>query len=201
MEKNIYENLYTIFNQNVENIKVFLASNSYSEVEYVAKQIIKLVQKENYRYKDIIVISKNLEEYSYLCKAIFNQYKIPVFIDEKKQLSLNIFIKYIVAVLDIFAQNWSYDSVFNYIKTGFLDLDEDEIHILENYCLKWGIKQSKWYNGDWNFEDEEEKEQIQRLRNIVIRSIIKTKRKFIRYKNSRRYIKNFICIFIRKQHR
>lgn len=179
MEKNIYENLYTEYNKNVENIKLFLAANSYSEIENVAKEITKLVENENYRYRDIAVISKNLDSYSSLCRAIFNKYNIPVFIDEKKQLSQNMLIKYINSILEIFAKNWSYETMFNYIKTGFLSLDKDDIYLLENYCLKWGIKGSKWYNSKWCYgEDEKNKEEIQKiqgLQNIIIEPLLKLK--------------------------
>lgn len=179
IEKNIYENLYTEYNKDVENIKLFLAANSYSEIENVAKEITKLVENEDYRYRDIAVISKNLDSYSSLCRAIFNKYNIPVFIDEKKQLSQNMLIKYINSILEIFAKNWSYETMFNYIKTGFLSLDKDDIYLLENYCLKWGIKGSKWYNSKWSYgEDEKNKEEIQKiqeLQNIIIEPLLKLK--------------------------
>lgn len=49
-----------------------------------------------------------------------------------------------MSLLDIFAQNWSYESVFNYLKIGLLDIDKEKIYLLENYCIKWGIKGNKW---------------------------------------------------------
>ena len=85
-------------------MRLFLANNQYSEIEEVAKQITKLVRQENYRYRDIAVITKNIETYSNLCKAIFNEYNIPVYIDEKRSLSQNILVKYLLAILDIFAK-------------------------------------------------------------------------------------------------
>ena len=168
VEENIYQIPYKVYENNVKNINLLLASNAYSEIENVAKEITKLVKNENYRYREISVISKNLETYSGLVKAIFNNYNIPVFIDEKKNLSQNMFIKYIISLLDIYTKNWSYDSVINYMKTDFLNIDSDDIYMLENYCRKWGIKGSKWYEGEWNFQDEKEqnKEQLERIRNL-----------------------------------
>lgn len=119
---------------------LFLANNPYSEIENLAKQIIKLVKKQDYRFKDISVITKNIDTYSSLCKAIFKKYDIPVFIDSKKDLNQNILVKFVLSVLDIFVQNWSYEAVFSYIKTGLIDIDIDAVYYLENYCLKWGIK-------------------------------------------------------------
>lgn len=168
IEKSLYTIPYNTYKEEVKNIKLFLASNQYSEIENVAKEIIKLVKNENYRYREISIITKNLSDYASLIKAIFANYNIPVFIDEKKELSQNIFMKYIISLLDIYAKSWSYDSIINYIKTGFVKIDNDDIYMLENYCKKWGIKASKWYTGEWNFEEvtEENKEKIERLQSL-----------------------------------
>ena len=168
LEKNLYAIPYKKYEEKPENIKLFLANNQYSEIENVAINIVKLVRNNGYRYKDIAVITKSLDIYSNLVKVIFNKYQIPVFIDEKKDLSQNIIVKYILAILEIFARNWSYEAVFNYVKTGFLDITKQEIFLLENYCQKWGIKNNKWYKSEWNFKDEDDtnKDVIERLREI-----------------------------------
>ena len=54
-------------------------------------------------------------------------------------------------------------AIFSYIKTGFLNLDEQQQSLLENYVIKWGIKGSKWYAKEWKFYDETEEEQKQIL--------------------------------------
>ena len=168
LEKNLYAIPYKKYEEKTENIKLFLANNQYSEIENVAINIVKLVRNENYRYRDISVITKGLDVYSNLVKVIFNKYQIPVFIDEKKDLGQNIIVKYMLSILEIFAKNWSYESVLNYVKTGFLDISKNEIFMLENYCQKWGIKNSKWYKSEWNFKDEDEnnKEKIERIKEI-----------------------------------
>lgn len=152
LEKNIFDIPFTSYNKKVENIKLTIAKNQYDEIENVARQIYKLVRDEGYRYRDIGVITKNLESYSSLCKAIFTEYNIPVFIDEKKDITSDMFIKYVLSILDIFAKNWSYEAVFNYIKSGMVKIDN--IYELENYCLKWDIRGKKWYENKWNFGDE-----------------------------------------------
>lgn len=168
LEKNLYAIPYKKYNEKPENIKLFLANNQYSEIENVAINIVKLVRNNNYRYRDIAVITKGLDVYSNLVKVVFNKYQIPVFIDEKKDLSQNIIVKYILSILEIFARNWSYESVLNYVKTGFLDFSKHEIFMLENYCQKWGIKNNKWYKSEWNFKDEDDtnKEKIERIREM-----------------------------------
>ena len=180
LEQNIYANIYKKYDGESKNIKLFLANNPYSEIEYIASKITEEVRENNYRYKDIGIITKDLELYSSLIKAIFAKYDIPVYIDLKKDLSQNILIKYIISLLDVFAKNWSYESVIAYMKTGFCDIAKNDLYILENYCKKWGIKYSKWYKDDWDYGDID-KDYINNLRKKVVNPLLEFKEKC--YKN------------------
>ena len=51
--------------------------------------------------------------------------------------------------MNILTTNFSYESMFSYIKSGMLDLDEEDIYILENYVNKWGIRGSKWHKEEF----------------------------------------------------
>ena len=163
----------------MENLHLFLAKNQYTEIEYVAKEITKLVRDKKLRYREIGIITKDIEKYSNLAKAIFTKYNIPVFIDEKRELSQNIIIQYILSIFDIMQKNFSKESVFNYAKMGFLKIDQEDIFELENYCTKWGIKQNKWkkdFKYEINEEDKKQKiEHLNELRKIIINPILKLK--------------------------
>ncbi len=169
--KHLSENLYSIkstkYEQNVENLRLFLAKNEYSEIEEVAKQITKLVRKQNLRYRDIAIITKNIETYSSLVRTVFNKYDIPVFIDEKRDLNQNIIVQYILSILEVISKNFTNEAVFTYIKSGFCEIEEDELFKLENYCTKWGIKQSKWKKDFvYEIDQESKKEEIKRLNEL-----------------------------------
>ncbi len=191
LEKNIYENVYKKYVRENENISLFLATNPYSEIEHVASEIIENVRENGYRFRDIGIITKNLDTYSSLIKAIFSKYDIPVYIDEKKDLSQNILIKYIISVLEVFSKNWSYDSVISYAKTLFCDVEEEDLYLLENYCKKWGIKYSKWYKEDWNF-GEENKELLDRLNNTrrkIVEPLLEFREKCIKNQSAKNITK------------
>ena len=195
LEENLYNFPYKKYEKEVKNINLFLANNQYSEIEEVARRISELVKNGECRYKDITVITKNIDTYSNLSKAIFQKYNIPVYIDEKRELSSNILVKYLISILDVFNKNWSYDSVFNYIKCGFLRLSMDDICLLENYALKWEIKGSKWYKEDWNFHDEEEIgiaaiKKINNIRRIAVSPLLKLKNNLSGTKTAKQISKN-----------
>lgn len=176
--KFLEENLYRSNKKYVdktENIKIFLASNPYSEMEYVAQSIHNLVKNCGYKYSEIGIIAEDLEKYSEDGKAICNKYEIPLFVDEKKELNQNILIKFILSILDIFAKNWSYEAVFNYLKIGLLDIEKEDIYNLENYCIKWGIKGNKWQKEFAYEQINDIQEKLEILRKKIVQPLIEFK--------------------------
>ena len=176
LEKNLYRPNKYKYLKKPENLKLFLLDNPYLELEYVAKEITKLVKENGYRYNQIGIVTKDVEGYSENAKAVFNKYDIPLFIDTKKELNQNILIKYIISLLDIYSKKWSYESIMNYLKVGLHNFEEEEIYELENYCRKWGIKGSKWYNREFNYEPINDKQtRLEELRKDIIYPLVELK--------------------------
>ncbi|MBO5478279.1 MAG: helicase-exonuclease AddAB subunit AddB [Clostridia bacterium] len=183
LEKNMCRKENKKYDQNTNQIQLFLAQNPFSEIEQVAKTIIDLVANYDYRYKDISVITKDTEKYASIISAIFARYNIPVFIDQKKDFSQNILVKYILALVEIFAKNWSYEAMFNYLKTGLSPLTKEEIFLLENYCISYGIKGSKWYKEPWKIaKNDEELETLNQIREKIVTPLLEFKNKLSRTK-------------------
>ena len=202
LSQNLYNPQSTKYAENVENLKLFLAKNEYSEIEEVAKQIKKLIRENKMNYHDISIITQNTENYASLVRAIFEQYDIPVFIDEKRDLNQNIIVQYVLSILEVIARNFTSESVFSYIKSGFLDIDKEEIFKLENYCEKWGIKLNKWKN-DFTYElnDENKKQKIQRLNEIrkeIINPLLKLQQN-IRKEKTAKNITKLLYEFLQEQ--
>ena len=191
IEKNLYNNKKNIYKKEIKNIKLFLAKNKYSEIEYVAKNIINLVKTNNYKFNEIGIITKNINQYSSLIKAIFAKYEIPVFIDEKKDLNQNLLIRYILSILEIVIKNYSYESIFNYLKNDFSEFDEEEIFKLEKYCIKYGIKNNKFKKDFIYGTDENNIEYLNELRKIIINPIINLENKINKKQNIENIIKDF----------
>ena len=196
IENYLYSTKVKQFNSN-KNINLFLAKNYYSEIENVEKKINKLIKRENLRYKDICIITKNTDSYSSLIKTIFGKYGIPVFIDEKRDLNQNIIVQYILSILEILNKNYSYESVFNYLKTGFVNIDENDIFKLEKYCIKYGIKNNK-FKKDFAYGKDEELELLNDLRKQIINPLIKLKEKIDEEKTAKNISKQ-IYLFLTEQ--
>ena len=202
LSQNLYSTKSTKYAKDVENIYLFLAKNRYSEIENVAKTICKMVRENQLRYRDMAVITKNIDMYSSLVRSIFAKYDIPVFIDEKRDLNQNVIVQYVLSILEIFTTNYANEAMFNYIKLGFLDIEDDEIFKLENYCTKWGIKRNKWKEDfKYEMEDENKKQEIERLNEIrkqIIEPLITLKRNIDKEKTAINITKQ-IYGFLQKQ--
>ncbi len=174
IEKNIDKLvLSTEYTKKVENVNVFLSKNSYSEVEFLARSILKLVREYGYEYNDISVITKNMDNYSSLIKAIFAKFNIPVFIDENADMNDNLIAKFIVSILDIIDKNWDHEAIFNYMKNPFSGYKPSDVFLLEKYVIKWGIKNKKWLE-KWNFDDRDTVK-LEAMRNKFVSKILQLK--------------------------
>ena len=182
LEKNLYHSNEK-FEKATENIQLFLANNPYSEVENVAKNIYNLVKNCGYQYRELGIVTNEIEHYAEDAKAIFAKYDIPLFVDEKKELNQNILIQFIISLLEIFEQNWSQDAVFHYLKMDLLSLDYETICVLENYCKKWGIRGTKWYKQEFQYEPiNENQEKLENIRKQIVNPLLKLKQNFMENK-------------------
>ena len=175
LEKNYFNNRGKTLESATENIGIFKAQNPYGEIEYVAKEILKLVREKNFRYKDIIVVSRDLENYKDIVRVIFEEYKIPFFIDDKEDIASNPLVVYITSLLNIFSKGFRDNSIVNYFKSGFANLSADEVDLLENYVLEYGIKtRKKWVDENNEYWRETPKyENIIEIKNKGIDPLIK----------------------------
>lgn len=152
MEKNLYSFPYKAYSKKTENISIFRASGRYSEVEETARDILRLCREKNYRFKDIAVISGELDAYEKLVRAVFSEHNIPFFIDKKREVNGNPLVILLSSAVEIVSKNWAYEPMFRYLKSGLINVDRSEIDLIENYVLAAGIKGKRWVQeADWDY--------------------------------------------------
>ncbi|WP_160693180.1 helicase-exonuclease AddAB subunit AddB [Clostridium sp. C2-6-12] len=144
IEKHFFTYPFNIYDGKCQNVDLYKANNIYDEVERVAKSITDLVRNKGYRYKDIAVVCRNIDDYEKITSVLFKEYDIPYFLDKKLQLLSNPLIILISSAFEILLKNWSYESVFKYLKSGLTGIDNSYIDVLENFILEYGIKGYKW---------------------------------------------------------
>ena len=144
IERYFFTYPFNSFQGRCDKVKLYKANNIYDEIERVAKSISSLIRSGKYRYKDISVVCRNIDDYEKITAVIFNDYNIPYFLDKKLQLLNNPLIILITSAFEILFKDWSYESVFKYLKTGLTGMKNNYIDVLENFILEYGIKSYKW---------------------------------------------------------
>lgn len=145
LERNIFRFPHGKYKAGLHNIELTVAENTKSEAEFAASKIRMLVRDNGYRYKDIAIVTGDLEESSNIYERVMEEYDIPVFIDANTCLKGNPCSETIRSLINIFTEDFSYDSVFRFLKAGMTDISNDDIEILENYALKRGLRgYSRW---------------------------------------------------------
>lgn len=120
-------------------LEICSLSSPREELAYAASEICRLMREKGYRYSDFAVVSGDVEGYEKHAQAVFSKYDIPYFADRKKTVLYHPFIELIRAVLEIVEKDYSYESVFRYLRTGLTGFLQEEIDLLENYVLARGI--------------------------------------------------------------
>lgn len=167
LEKSFYSYPYKSSLQS-EGISIYAASNQYNEIHHMANKMISMIREKGWRYREIAVVMKNIEDYEKLLEGILLEYQIPCFIDAKREILSHPLIEFVRSAVDMVVHNFSYEGVFRCLKTGLTGIDQEDIDLLENYVLAYGIKGYKWQLAEWNFgfsqEDTEQKEKINTLK-------------------------------------
>ncbi len=131
------------------SIAFFQALNPSGEVGRIVHEIQRLVQKEHVRYREIAVITGDLSGYGKEITHQFTKNQIPHFLDDKKSVLDNSLVELIRASLEAIRQDFSYESVMRFLRSGLVSQNRLMMDRMENYVLAMGIRGYKRYMETW----------------------------------------------------
>lgn len=120
------------------------AASPRQEVEWCAAEILRLLREEGLRCRDIAVCARRLEGYGQLIESVFARYGIPVFLSAMEDVLEKPVLALVTSALAAAAEDYPYEELFRYLKTGLTGLTDQERDLLENYALTWDLKGSAW---------------------------------------------------------
>lgn len=144
LEKYYFKYPAPIRDDPVSDVTLAAAANPRAETEGAAREITALCRDAGYRYRDIIILLRNLDTYHDLISNVFADYNIPVFIDRKRPVMHHPLVELVRSALEVYISDWSFNPVFRFLKTDLTALGRQEIDLLENYVLAHGIRGSRW---------------------------------------------------------
>ncbi len=116
----------------------------YDEIERVADEIVALVRDHGYRYRDIVVIARDLNSDRAALTRTFARFGIPYFCDTNRNMLYAPVMVLVLAALDL-ASGIKSETVLSLLKTSLCDLDDDIVGELENYLYIWNIDRAAWH--------------------------------------------------------
>ena len=195
LEKNIFRYRKNVYRKKQDEICMFSAVNPLSEMKETARRIARLVREKGCRYGEIAVITGNLEEYGNLARQVFEESDIPYFIDEKHTVLMNPFVEYFRAALEMAVQDFTYESVFRYLRCGMSCVTREEADLLENYVLALGIRGFKHWDEKWvRIYRGMPPESIQTLNEIRERFADETRELALSFKGGKKTVREYCTI-------
>ena len=125
---------------------MFEALSPREEVHQTALYIRHLIREQGMTYRDIAVVIGDLEGYASYVETEFGQLEIPCFLDRTRGIVLNPMIEYIKSALQLYIKDFSYDTVFHFLRSGMADISREEIDELENYVIRTGARGYRTYS-------------------------------------------------------
>ncbi len=187
LEQQIFRYDALSFEGQQDAIHIFEAQNPQEEMRRVCIEISRLIRGEitltksveceensvnTLRYGDIAIITGDIEKYAYASETELSKYGIPCFIDRTRGILLNPFVEYIRALIDVMVKDYSYESMFRYLKSSLSGFSQEEVDRLENYVLARGVRGRSQWNRKWIYKYKglttDELEAIDKLREKIM---------------------------------
>lgn len=157
-------------NREIERVKIAELLTIQDEIQYVTNRIRHLVAKENYRYKDILVVAREPEDYQNIIEPLFADSDIPVFSNVNESMSHHPLVEFVTSLLRVVQNNFRYSDVLRFLRSELfvpegetIDSWRQKVDIAENVILAYGYQGSAWTRGeDWvnaRIDDDESEEQ------------------------------------------
>lgn len=140
LERNLFRSESVAYEGENTSIQIIKAANIREECSLMCAAMFQMIEKEGYRYRDIAVVTGDMNRYETPLRQQFAKYNVPYFMDATRDMTANPFVAFLRNSLVVLRQGFRYVDVFRFLRSGMTDLTRDEIDRLENYVRARGIK-------------------------------------------------------------
>lgn len=166
MERGLFRSKGKVCENAGESIHIVEAPTPKEEIHQVGMEIANLIREQNLQYRDIAVITGDMETYANYVEREFADMQIPCYLDRTRGIVLNPMIEYVKSALELFIKDFSYEAVFHYLRSGMADFTAEEVDDLENYILQTGIRGLRKWERLFTHKTEEMGENEEPLQRI-----------------------------------
>ncbi len=181
IEENIFSDLKESYPQATSAITLYMANDRYDEVDFIAREIRRLIIENSYRYSDIAVVGRDLSQYSDIIANTFDKYEISYFADKPHDITSKPVVRLISACFNAILSGFDKDDILSLLKTGLTSANDEDILLFENYLYTWQLNYSslfeeftanpRGFSDQFTFEDIEELKRVENVRKLVVESL------------------------------
>ncbi len=162
LEKSLFRHPARPFKEETDSIRIIRAATPKEEVREMFVHLRRTMRQEGYAYRDFGIITGDLASYADEIKRQAALYKVPVYIDTTRNVKHDPLTEHIRGALEIAASDYSYPTVFRFLRSGLSDLSREKVDRLENYCLEHGIRSRRKWQSAFEAEAEEGRQEFLR---------------------------------------
>ena len=139
----------TPYPEETDALTVISAGNLYEEVDFAARTIHRMVRETpGLRYRDFVLIARDMRSYQNAVETVFARYDIPVFVDEQREASSMPVLVYALAAFRA-AHRFATEDILCMLKTGLFPLTAEETGALEDYAYIWDLNGKEGWLSPW----------------------------------------------------
>ncbi|MDR0614910.1 MAG: PD-(D/E)XK nuclease family protein [Lactobacillales bacterium] len=158
----------------LDNVTIVKAVAPIMEVKWVAVEIRRLVVENHARYKDIVILTRDLNAYSRLLEPIFKINEIPLASGKDKKMKNHPLVEFFQSLFAVKQSFFRYEDVFRLLRTELLMPKQtrkrenkvkriqqwqkkvhqfrNTVDITENVVLRYGYEHQDWMQeANWSF--------------------------------------------------
>ena len=163
-----------------ENIFRYSPENHFDEVEQTASIIHRLCRIKGYKQSDFLILARDTDVYSRIMPLVFDKLGINVFLDKRRSILENPYLRCISSMLEILAYGFSYDRVMEIGRSGFAGVsNEEELDVFENYLLSVNPSHAMWNDeNEWTYNPDKRAydiDSINRIKSVMLAPIFELK--------------------------
>ncbi len=129
------------------SVRAISCADIFDECETCAALIAEDV-RQGLRYKDITIITRDVDRYKGIIDAVLERHSIPVYFSSKTDITEKSLVRFIFSAFAICSVRTDYTDVITHMRCGLTKLDERECDLLEAYASTWRIKGKAWWDPD-----------------------------------------------------
>ena len=123
-----------------KHIQLAVARNPMEECLFAAALCRRMAMARNLRWRDMLILCRDVETYHQPLKAAFRAYGVPIFLSSSRPAARHALAECLDSALRLIDVRPQPEDAPALMRTGFMPVDPDEAARLTNHAVKYGLR-------------------------------------------------------------